>query len=553
MSRFAPSLFPSAFVTLDSVAARTPDGTPLFDNLTLAFGHERTGLVGRNGVGKSTLLRLIAGTQPPAEGAVSRAGTVGVLDQRHDPAPGESVAETLGVAHSLTVLRRVLAGEGSVTDLGEADWTLDDRLNDALTQVGLSGIDLNRGTASLSGGEQTRLRLAGILLARPDLILLDEPTNHMDAEGRALIAGVLERWEGGAVVVSHDRDLLGRVDRIVELSGLGAATYGGNWDLYADRKAAERAAAERTLAAAETDAARAAADARRRAETQARRDRAGRRKGMKGDMPKILLGMRAENAETSAARNSRLAARQSAQAEADLTAARERVERVRLLSIPMPSTGLASGKTVLEMEEVRFAFPVARGSEGEGRVLGPVSLRLTGPERVAITGPNGAGKTTVLKMMAGLLEPTSGIVRRPVRAALLDQDAALLKPDETLIAAWLRLNPEGSPNDAHAALARFLFRNVEARRVAGTLSGGERLRAALACVMTGARPPQLLVLDEPTNHLDLDSVAAVEAALNTYDGALAVVSHDTVFLEHVGITRTLALPGARVGASSLPP
>nr|WP_262422855.1 ATP-binding cassette domain-containing protein [Brevundimonas denitrificans] len=134
-------------MTLDSVAARTPDGTPLFDNLTLAFGHERTGLVGRNGVGKSTLLRLIAGTQPPAEGAVSRTGIIGVLDQRHDPAPGESVAETLGVAHSLTVLRRVLAGEGSVTDLGEADWTLDDRLNDALTQVGLSGIDLNRGTA----------------------------------------------------------------------------------------------------------------------------------------------------------------------------------------------------------------------------------------------------------------------------------------------------------------------------------------------------------------------------------------------------------------------
>ncbi len=553
MSRFAPNPCPSAYVTLDSVAARTPDGTTLFDNLSLAFGRERTGLVGRNGVGKSTLLRLIAGTLPPAEGVVSRAGTIGVLDQRHDPAPGESVAETLSVAGPLAVLRRVLAGEGSVTDIGEADWTLDERLNDALAQVGLSGIDLNRGTASLSGGEQTRLRLTGLLLARPDLILLDEPTNHMDAEGRALIAGVLERWEGGAVVVSHDRDLLGRVDRIVELSSLGAATYGGNWELYADRKVAERAAAERTLAAAETDAARAVADARRRAETQARRDRAGRRKGMKGDMPKILLGMRAESAETSAARNSRLATRQSAQAEADLTAARERIERARLLSIPMPSTGLTSGKTVLEMEEVRFAFPAAEDGKEEGRTLGPVSLRLTGPERVAITGPNGAGKTTVLKMMAGLLEPTSGIVRRPVRAALLDQDAALLKSDETLIEAWLRLNPEGSPNDAHTALARFLFRNVEARRIAGTLSGGERLRAALACVMTGARPPQLLILDEPTNHLDLDSVAAVEAALAAYDGALAVVSHDTVFLEQVGITRTLALPGARVGGSSSRP
>ena len=249
MSHFAPNLYPSAFVTLDSVAARTPDGTTLFDNLTLAFGRERTGLVGRNGVGKSTLLRVIAGTQAPADGVVSRAGAIGVLDQRHDPRPGETVADTLGVAGPLTVLGRVLAGEGSVADMGEADWALEDRVHDALLEVGLADLPLRRLTASLSGGEQTRLRLAGLLLERPDLILLDEPTNHMDAKGRALIAGVLERWEWGAVVVSHDRDLLGRVDRIVELSSLGVATYGGNWDLYAERKAAEREAAGRVVLA----------------------------------------------------------------------------------------------------------------------------------------------------------------------------------------------------------------------------------------------------------------------------------------------------------------
>ena len=222
-----------------------------------------------------------------------------------------------------------------------------------------------------------------------------------------------------------------------------------------------------------------------------------------------------------------------------MVGARERVERARLLSVPMPSTRLAQGKVVLALDGVEWATP-----EGE-RIVGPVSLRLTGPERVAITGPNGAGKTTLLKLISGQLQPTAGRIERPVTAALLDQAAAILKPEETLIEAWRRLNPEGTPNDAHAALARFLFRNAAAHRTVGTLSGGERLRAALACVMTGTRPPQLLILDEPTNHLDLDSIVALEAALAVYDGALAIVAHDRDFMDNVGVDREVRLTPAR--------
>jgi ATPase subunit of ABC transporter with duplicated ATPase domains len=268
---------------------------------------------------------------------------------------------------------------------------------------------------------------------------------------------------------------------------------------------------------------------------KARRDAAGRRKGAKGDMPKILIGARAERAENSGAGDRLLAARQAAEAEAALASARERVERTRALSIPMPSSGLASGRTLLVLDDATWETPQGR------TVVGPVSLRLTGPERVAITGPNGAGKTTLLRLIHGALEPTTGRVERPGRAVLLDQEAAILNPEETLVEAWRRLNPEGSINDAQAALARFLFRNVAAHREVGALSGGERLRAALACVMTGAKPPQLLILDEPTNHLDLDSVAAVEVALRAYDGALIVVSHDADFLDAIGIERTIAL------------
>lgn len=539
MSHSSPSRSPSgsALATLSGVAARTPDGSTLFNDLTLAFGTERTGLVGRNGAGKTTLLRLIAGLDAPAEGSVALAGRIGWLDQRGDAGPGETVAQTLGVSEPMAIIDRILAGDGDDADLEAADWSLDARIGTALADVGLARLALERETASLSGGEQTRLRLAALLLEEPDLLMLDEPTNNLDAEGRAAILSLLERWKGGAIVVSHDRALLRRMDRIVELSGLGVEVFGGGYDLYAERKAAERAAAERTLEDAERAMVRVARENQRALEKKARRDREGRAYAMKDIEPRIYLSAQAERAENSGARESHLAERKTEDAEAALSIARQRVERLRTLAIPMPPAGLPAGRSVLALEGAGWSTP-----EGK-RVLAPVNVRLTGPERLAVTGPNGSGKTTLLKLISGEIEPTSGRVERPVEATVLDQHAAILRPDETLLAAYQRLDPEASVNQAQAGLARFLFRNKAAQRVVGTLSGGERLRAALACVM-GTRPPKLLLLDEPTNHLDLDSITAVEAALQSYDGALIVVSHDEDFLETIGVERRIDLrPG----------
>jgi ATPase subunit of ABC transporter with duplicated ATPase domains len=521
-SSFVPPR-PASVVTLSAVGARTPDGRTLFSDLTLAFGRETTGVVGRNGCGKSTLLRLIAGVEAPFEGTVTCAGSVARLEQEPAGPPGQSVAAALGVESELARIARITAGSGDADDLDRADWSLEARLDEAMAAVGLAGLDPVRPTAGLSGGERTRLELARLELADPDLLLLDEPTNHLDAEARDLVLDLIARRRGGTVVVSHDRALLRRVDRIVELSELGAAVHGGGWDLYVERREAERAAAQR------------AREAQREREKKARRDAAGKREGRSGGMPRILVGLRADQAQDSAGRGRALAARRQEAADAALSEARTRVERVRALDVPMPPTGLPEGRLVLRLTGAVWATPEGR------RILGPVDLTVTGPERIAVTGPNGAGKTTLLRLIVGDLEPTSGAVERPVPAALLDQKAAVLRPEETLVRAWLRLNPGGTINDAQAALARFLFRNSAARKRVAELSGGERLRAALACVMTGTRPPQLLVLDEPTNHLDLDAVEAVEAALAVYDGALIVVSHDRDFLDAVGVDREIAL------------
>ncbi|MET3524998.1 ABC-F family ATP-binding cassette domain-containing protein [Phenylobacterium koreense] len=524
----------SSFITLDGLSFRTPEGDSLFDNLTLAFGAERTGLVGRNGVGKTTLIRLMLGELAPSSGSVATRGRIGVLRQALAPAPDASLADLLGASEALARLARIEAGEGDETDFAEADWTLPARLDEALAQVGLTGIDLDRPAASLSGGQATRASLAGLLAGEPDLILLDEPTNNLDAEARAMIASALAAWKGGAVVVSHDRSLLRPMDRIVELSSLGAKVYGGGYDLYVERKAQEEAAAARDLDNAERRVAQAARDAQAAREKKARRDAAGKRFAAKGTESRLFLGGQAERAENSGGREGRIAERLQGEAVGDLAQAQERVERLRRLDFALPPSRLSAGKTVLAFEEVAFAYP------GERPVIERLSFRMVGPERVAVVGPNGSGKTTLVKLAAGELQPTAGRVVSGARTALFDQKTEMLWSGETLVEAFRRLNPDAGRNEAQAALARFLFRNTAAEKLVDALSGGERLRAALACTLMSATPPQLLVLDEPTNHLDLDSIAAVEAALRGYDGAILVVSHDPDFLEAIGVERRIA-------------
>ena len=524
-----------AFITLDRLAYRTPDGRDLFSDLTLAFGAERTGLVGRNGVGKTTLLKLITDELTPTEGALAVTGRLGVLRQAVQPPPGASVAALMGLEDPLDRLARIERGEGDEADLAEADWLLPARLEAALAEVDLAGLDVERPADTLSGGQVTRVRLAGLVAAAPDVLLLDEPTNNLDAEARGLVARVLAGWKGGAIVISHDRALLRGMDRIVELSGLGARAYGGGYDLYAERRAAERTAAARDLVVAERAAGQVEREAQAARERQARRDSAGRRAGLKGGEPKMVLDARERRAQETGGRGELLAQRRRAESAEMLERARANIERLKLLSFALPPSGLAAGKRVLAFDDVGFAWP------GGTRVLSDVSFDLVGPRRVAVTGPNGAGKTTLLRLATGDLEPTAGKVVRGGRIALLDQRTAILRDDETILAAWRRLNPQGDDNAGHAALASFLFRAEAAHKPVASLSGGERLRAALACVLAGQTPPQLLILDEPTNHLDLDSIAAIEAALTDYDGALMVVSHDRDFLAAVEVETEIAL------------
>lgn len=524
----------SSFCVCDSVALATPAGQALYAGLSFSVGREVVGLVGRNGSGKSTLLRAIAGAWPVAAGHIVCSGRVGVLNQTIG-ATGGSVADALGVGGDLARLRRIEAGAGDEADFAGADWGLPERIAAALAEAGLESVEPGQEMEGFSGGERTRIAVARVVIERPDLLLLDEPTNNLDAAGRGLIARLLDGWRGGVLVASHDRALLERVDRIVALAPTGAVVHGGGWSSYAAARDAGQARAEAAVERAAASVKAVAREAQAAREQQARRDRAGRGYAASGSAPKILMGRQRERAENTRARGERIAGAEAGAAEKALAAAREHIEVVDPLDMEMPRCGLSAGKLLLAFEDVWWGVEARE-------VLRGVSFELRGPERVAISGANGAGKTSLLRLAAGEMLPQAGAVRCPAgRLLVLDQHVTLLEPEETLVANMRRLNLEMTENAARAALARFGFRNLAGERLAGTLSGGERLRAGLACVLSSQPVPQLLVLDEPTNHLDAAAVAGLERALRRYDGAVLVVSHDRGFLQAIGVEREVRL------------
>ncbi|OUD08488.1 ABC transporter [Marivivens niveibacter] len=521
-------------VSIANLTWQTPSNNTFFDDLTLTFGPGRTGLVGRNGTGKSTLLRLIAGELAPVGGSITGSSSIGHLRQSADEASATSVADLFGVTDQLRILSRAEHGEATADDLAVADWTLEARLEAALTSLGLD-LSPNTKMSSLSCGQRTRAALAALLFADPDVLLLDEPTNHLDRAGREYMMNVLRGWTGCVIVASHDRTLLECMDAIVELTSLGAKTYGGPYSAYRAAKQAELRKAKDNLALAQRNKAATVARAQRAAERKARTDRQGKQLRASGSQSKLLLDVAKERSEVSGGSAARLRDRRAKEAAADLNAAEEAIEVLEPLNIEIPPSGLASTRQVLDVDRITF------GHDASVPIFTNVSFAIQGPERLAIGGANGTGKSTLLSCIEGKLQPQFGKIAVHVPITLIDQEMSFLDPEETVREAFARLDPTATENERRATLARFLFRGNDADQQVASLSGGQKMRAGLACSLGHSEPRQLLLLDEPSNHLDIAAVETLETALRAYDGAIVVVSHDQAFLNRIGVHRCVAL------------
>lgn len=529
------------FLTLDRASLSLPDGRILFSDLDLHLDGRPTGLVGRNGVGKSVLARLLAGEIAPSSGKRNASGCVHYLPQQVRVPPGATVASLAGVDAWLDALARIEAGSADVRDfdaLGDR-WDIRQRLALALDAQGLPDLPPGRRADTLSGGEAMRVALAGAFLSEADVLILDEPSNHLDAHQRQRLHAQLAQWPNGLLVISHDRRLLDTVVRIEELSPRGLRTYGGNYRFYADSKTDERQQAQRELAQAKAAVQRQARALHEQQERQQRRQARGNRDARDANLPPILLGLRKSRSEESAGR---LVVRQQTAREQLALQLREAAHKqetaVELAMLTPPAA--ARDRVVVRMERAVLPFVPA--------TVGGMDLIVTGRQRIGVTGPNGSGKSTLLRAMAGHVLPLAGSVTTHVPVAWLDQRLAGLDPD-TSVLTQLR---EANPGEVESALrTRLALLGLDARLIedpSGRLSGGERLKAALACVLYAEQPAGLLLLDEPGNHLDLDGLEALERMLRQYRGALVIVSHDEALLERLDLTHRLALSreGARL-------
>ncbi|MEU9332643.1 ABC-F family ATP-binding cassette domain-containing protein [Streptomyces sp. NPDC048290] len=525
----------STSLTLTSLSYAWPDGTPVFEGLDVSFAAGRTGLVGVNGSGKSTLLKLIAGELQPSDGTVRVTGEVGYLPQNVTLDTALPVDRALGIAEQRAALHAIESGDVSETHfetIGD-DWDVEERALATLGELGLGHVDLDRTIGEVSGGESVLLRLAALLLERPDVLLLDEPTNNLDVYARKRLYAAVETWQGVLVVVSHDRELLDRVDQIADLRSGGITWYGGNFSAYEAALAAEQEAAERMVRVAEADMRK---QKRELADAQvklARRKRYGQKMYEQKREPKIVMGERKRTAQESAGKHRIMHEERLSDAKERLGEAVDAVRDDDEIRVDLPYTAVPAGRTVLTLRELELRY----GARVDG------GFDLYGPERIALVGRNGAGKTTLLRTIAGELEPVAGTATAHVPLRFLPQRLDVLDDALTVAENVARFAPGATHQQIRSRLARFLFRGQRANQRADTLSGGERFRATLAALMLAEPAPQLLMLDEPTNNLDMASVRQLTTALEGYEGALIVASHDVPFLESIGITRWLLLDG----------
>lgn len=527
----------------------------LFSHIHLSINSgDKIALTGNNGCGKSTLMRILAGDLSPSSGTVLRPEHLYYVPQHFGQYDRQTIAQALGISHKLSALHAILSGDAAEAHFNTLndDWTVEERAQAALDSWGLGSIPLSRPMEGLSGGEKTRIFLAGMELHNPTAILLDEPTNHLDADGRERLHNLLRRTSATVLVISHDRTLLNLLPAICELSSQGLTYYSGNYDFYKEQKTLQQNALTQQLEEKQKALRLARKVAREVEERKAKQNVRGEKASIKKGIPRILMGGLKNNAENSSSRLISIHAEKAEKLQTEMAGIKSSLSQTDKLKTDFNASHLHTGKILVTARDINFHYPNHTASPAEtphtettakSLWASPLTFQLRSGDRLSLKGKNGSGKTTLLKLIMGELHPTDGVMERAgFTSVYLDQEYSLVRNERSVLQQAEAFNHRHLPeHEVKTILNRYLFPRDVWNKPCSKLSGGEKMRLSFCCLMIADNTPDMFILDEPTNNLDIESIEIITATIRNYAGTVIAISHDREFLKDTGIEREILL------------
>ena len=541
-------------ISIQQISYIHPDKEVLFSDLNFAISKgQKLGLVGNNGCGKSTLLQIIAGQLSPSSGVIVRPDDLYYIPQHFGQYDSLTIAQALQIERKQQALHAILSGDASNENfvILDDDWNIEERSIAALDLWGLGQFTLSYPMNLLSGGEKTRVFLAGMDIHHPSVILMDEPTNHLDSSGRQRLYDWVEKYRSTLLVVSHDRTLLNLLPDICELEKHQINYYGGNYEFYKEQKTLMQEALQQRIEEKEKALRIARKVARETAERRDKQNVRGEKSNIKKGVPRIVLNALQGKSEKSTSKLTGVHQEKAEKLTNERNQLRGSLSPTAALKTDFNSSSLHTGKILVTAKEINFSYhsnsvsnDIQENSISKQQLWqAPVSFQLKSGDRLRIEGANGSGKTTLLKLITSQLQPQEGtLTRTDFSYVYLNQEYSIIDDRNSILEQAYAFNSRNLPeHEIKIILNRYLFPASEWDKSCRKLSGGEKMRLAFCCLMISNNTPDMFILDEPTNNLDIQSIEIITATIKNYAGTVIAISHDNYFIQEIGVEQCILL------------
>ena len=541
-------------ISIQQISYIHPDKEVLFSDLNFAISKgQKLGLVSNNGCGKSTLLQIIAGQLSPSSGVIVRLDDLYYIPQHFGQYDSLTIAQALQIERKQQALHAILSGDASNENfvILDDDWNIEERSIAALDLWGLGQFTLSYPMNLLSGGEKTRVFLAGMDIHHPSVILMDEPTNHLDSSGRQRLYDWVEKYRSTLLVVSHDRTLLNLLPEICELEKHQINYYGGNYEFYKEQKTLMQEALQQRIEEKEKALGIARKVARETAERRDKQNVRGEKSNIRKGVPRIVLNALQGKSEKSTSKLTGVHQEKAEKLTNERNQLRGSLSPTAALKTDFNSSSLHTGKILVTAKEINFSYhsnsinnDIQENSISKQQLWqAPVSFQLKSGDRLRIEGANGSGKTTLLKLITGQLQPQEGtLTRTDFSYVYLNQEYSIIDDRNSILEQAYAFNSRNLPeHEIKIILNRYLFPASEWDKSCRKLSGGEKMRLAFCCLMISNNTPDMFILDEPTNNLDIQSIEIITATIKNYAGTVIAISHDNYFIQEIGVEQCILL------------